>query len=87
MCFMEAEISAPRKSSKPGAGSIQFSLEITPMAHPASGESALDAEADECLTLLETLYRDTSCVDFDTLCIEINQYVFDIKCSIKVAKF
>lgn len=84
MCTIETEIGAPRKPTRPGAGSIQFLIEFLPMANSAATESALEAETDNCLTLLEMLYRDTSCIDFDTLCIESNQYVFEIKCILKV---
>lgn len=84
MCTVEVEINTPRKSNKPGAGSIHFFLEFLPVAYNTVLDSVLDAETEECLTLLETLYRDTSCIDFETLCIEINKYVFDMKCSLKV---
>lgn len=87
MCIVESEIVAPRKSSRPGAGSIQFSMEILTMAHPATCDSNFDHESEECLTMLETLYRDTGCIDFDTLCISVNQYVFDIKCILRVLDY
>uniref|UniRef100_A0A915CMN0 Exoribonuclease phosphorolytic domain-containing protein n=1 Tax=Ditylenchus dipsaci TaxID=166011 RepID=A0A915CMN0_9BILA len=53
LCTVEAEISAPRRSSRPGAGSIQFSMEFLSMAHPSANESALDGETEECLTMLK----------------------------------
>jgi exosome complex RNA-binding protein Rrp42 (RNase PH superfamily) len=59
-----------------GAGSIGFSLEVLPMAHPSPGD--LRREVDECLNLLDTAYRDTYCIDFDTLCIEANHFVLDL---------
>jgi len=87
MCHIDSEISAPRKSSRPGSGSIQFSMEFLSMAHSSSTESTLDNETEECLTMLETLYRDTYCIDFETLCIEMNQYVYDLKCTLKVLDY
>lgn len=84
MCTIEAEINAPRKASRPGIGTIHFFIEFLPMANSAATESILEAETDDCLTMLEMLYRDTSCIDFGTLCIEADQYVFDMKCSLKV---
>jgi len=87
MCTVEGQIAAPRRAGRPGAGSIQFAMELLTMAHPSATESALDGEVEECLTMLETLYRDTYCIDFDTLCIEMNQFVYDIKCQLKVLDY
>uniref|UniRef100_A0A914GWZ8 Exosome complex component RRP45 n=1 Tax=Globodera rostochiensis TaxID=31243 RepID=A0A914GWZ8_GLORO len=87
ICSIEAEIITPRK--KPGAGSISFALDFLPMAHPSAVDSSTssDSEVEQCLSMLESLYRDTYCIDFETLCIEINKYVFDIKCTIKVLDY
>ncbi|CAK5091469.1 unnamed protein product [Meloidogyne enterolobii] len=88
MCTLDAEISAPRKSTKPGAGSIAFSVDFLPMAHPSAVETnSFDNEIEQCLVILESLFRDTYCLDFDTLCIESNKYVFDIKCEIKILDY
>jgi len=86
LCCIEAEVATPRRTGRPGAGSIQFQMEVLPMASSGSagGETATDPEVEECLTMLETLYRDSYCIDFDTLCIEMDRYVVDLKCSLKV---
>lgn len=55
------------------------------MAHPSL--IALNKEVDECLNLLDALYRDTYCIDFDTLCIEMNQFVIDLRCQIRVMDY
>lgn len=77
LCSLEAEITAPRKNVRPGAGSISFSLDFLPMAHPSMVDpaSSSDSELEQCLNMLESLYRDTYCIDFETLCIEINKLV------------
>ncbi|KAL3095524.1 hypothetical protein niasHS_004783 [Heterodera schachtii] len=87
ICSLEAEITAPRK--KPGSGSISFSLDFLPMAHPSAVDASAssDSEVEQCLSMLESLYRDTYCIDFETLCIEIDKYVFDIRCTIKVLDY
>jgi exosome complex RNA-binding protein Rrp42 (RNase PH superfamily) len=77
ICTLATEITAPRKSSRPGAGSISFAMEILPMAHPSTIDSnSLDAEIEQCLVMLESLFRDTYCIDFETLCIEANKSPF-----------
>lgn len=79
ICLLEAEIAPPRKSSRPGAGSISFTMDFLPMAHPSAIDSnAADSEVERCLMMLETLYRDTYCIDFETLCVEVNKFVFYI---------
>lgn len=78
LCSIEAQIGAPRKASRPGSGSIQFFMDILPMAHP-SGTETLDTQTEECLTMLETLFRETYCIDFDTLC--IGNFYFELELS------
>jgi len=85
MCSIDCEVGAPRKSNKPNAGTINFSMDVLPMAHPSPSD--LRREVDECLQLLDTLYRETYCIDFDTLCIEANRYVLELKCHIRVLDY
>jgi exosome complex RNA-binding protein Rrp42 (RNase PH superfamily) len=79
MCLIEAEITAPRKSTKPGAGSISFSMDFLPMAHPSAIDSnTFDTLTEQCIVMLESLFRDAYCIDFDTLCIEANKFAYKI---------
>jgi exosome complex RNA-binding protein Rrp42 (RNase PH superfamily) len=74
MCSLEAEISAPRKNGRPGAGSMSFQLDFLPFAHPSAIDSnSTDPEVEQCYIILETIFRDASCIDFETLCIEANK--------------
>jgi len=74
MCTLGVEIATPRKSTRPGSGSIAFTMDFLPMAHPSAIESnSSDTEVEQCLVMLESLYRDTYCIDFETLCIEANK--------------
>jgi len=85
LCTLSTEISAPRKTNRPGAGSISFTMDFLPTSLPSAYD--FNKKIEECLTLLEILYRDSYCIDFDTLCIEMNQYVFDIRCQLTVLDY
>jgi exosome complex component RRP45 len=86
-CHVEPEIATPRKSNRPGDGAIYFEMALEEMAHPASEESKFDSEIEDTLTMLETLYRDTDCVELETLCIEMNSFVFDLRVTLRVLEY
>ncbi|KAH7731835.1 exosome complex component RRP45-like protein [Aphelenchoides avenae] len=86
-CYITAEIATPRKSNRPGDGSLFFDMALDEMAHPACDETKFDFEVEDALTMLETLYRDTDCVEMETLCIEMNNFVFDLRVNLRVLEY
>src|SRR4051812_36934360 len=63
----------------PQNGSLHIDVDMSPMASPNHDNRLLGRRGLELTSFLEALYRDSECIDFESLCIKEGELAVELK--------
>ncbi|CAB4026742.1 Exosome complex component RRP45, partial [Paramuricea clavata] len=70
--------------NRPSEGQLFFNLELSPMASPAYETGRLSEHTVELNRLLERVYKQSQCIDVESLCIVTGEKVWSIRVDVTV---
>lgn len=83
MAQVTCEVIQP-KSVRPNEGSIYLNLELTPMAASHFDASRNSEQSVQINRILERAFKDSRCVDLESLCILAEEKVWNIRIDLNV---
>jgi exosome complex RNA-binding protein Rrp42 (RNase PH superfamily) len=68
----------------PQNGSLHIDVDMSPMASPNHDNRLLGRRGLELTSFLEALYRDSECIDFESLCIKEGELAVELKIMVRI---